>query len=150
MILIAHRGLYDGPNENLENTQEQIVSALEHGFHAEIDVRYINGEWWLGHDWPSYKTSYDFLLQEGLWVHCKDMASANQCAHDPRIHFFFHQTDDLTLTSRSYLWTYPNKPLFSKSVWVQPEWNENWQDTIADHKCVGICSKHVMRIRELI
>ena len=32
------------------------------------------------------------------------------------IHCFRHQEDDVTLTSRGYMWTYPGKPLTEKQI----------------------------------
>ena len=37
-LLIAHRGLYNGPDPWLENKPEQITKALTLGFDAEVDV----------------------------------------------------------------------------------------------------------------
>jgi len=37
------------------------------------------------------------------------------------IHCFFHQEDDVTLTSKGYIWTYPNKQLTDKSIAVLPK-----------------------------
>jgi hypothetical protein len=150
MILIAHRGLFEGPNENLENTPEQIVTALYEGYHAEIDVWYEDGTWWLGHDAPQYETTYDFLSQDGLWIHCKNMEAASKLALDPTKHIFYHNTDALTLTSKSILWTYPGQQLFGNSIWVQPEWERGWEDHVTKTNCFGICSKHVQKIRAIL
>ena len=61
MILIAHRGLTDGADRAFENHPKKIANSLRDGFDCEIDVRYINGEWFLGHDGPDHKISYDFF-----------------------------------------------------------------------------------------
>jgi glycerophosphoryl diester phosphodiesterase len=42
MKLIAHRGLTDGPNKDLENSPEQILKAIDQGFDCEIDLWIIN------------------------------------------------------------------------------------------------------------
>jgi hypothetical protein len=61
MNLIAHRGLFNGPNSSWENRPEQILLALKNGFDAEVDVRVIDGEIFLGHDRPDYKVDKDFM-----------------------------------------------------------------------------------------
>ena len=52
MILISNRGNVDGVNLEKENTQSYIQQAIDLGYDVEIDVRYINNKFWLGHDSP--------------------------------------------------------------------------------------------------
>ena len=54
MIIIAHRGLLEGPNKELENSPAQIEKAIDENFNVEVDVRYIDREYYLGHDGPEY------------------------------------------------------------------------------------------------
>ncbi len=151
MILIAHRGLTSGPNPELENRLEVIMEALEDGFHAEIDLWYIDGKFFLGHDAPTYEIDYDFLKTDGLWIHCKNIdAAAMLSGQKDKINYFWHQEDDITITRRGWLWTYPRKPLTGFSIWVQPEWDADWRDHIRTTLCAGICSKYVKEIRKII
>ena len=60
MILIAHRGNLNGKT-NRENQPEYIQEALVQDFDVEIDVWYIEDEFWLGHDIPQYK------IEEIFW-----------------------------------------------------------------------------------
>jgi len=53
MKLIAHRGLTQGPNKELENKPEQIISALDQGYDCEIDLWTVNSDFYLGHDAPT-------------------------------------------------------------------------------------------------
>ena len=71
MIYIAHRGLTQGPDVNLENRPQQIEQSLNQGYHCEVDVWYVNDKWFLGHDRPDYEVPYEFLEQYGLWLHAK-------------------------------------------------------------------------------
>ncbi len=59
---------------------------------------------------------------------------------DRWVHFFWHQDDDVTLTSRGYFWTYPGKSLTTKSIAVLPEISEG--DNF--NKCAGICTDFVL------
>jgi len=150
MIYIAHRGLYQGYDEALENHPDQLISALAEGFDVELDARLINDEWWLGHDGPTFKVDEDFLLQDGLWIHCKNLdafEAMNELSPTPN--YFWHQNDDYTLTSHGFIWTYPKQPLSEKrGILNQPEWEKNWVETIQDIKAAGICSKFVKAIRD--
>ena len=119
MIIIAHRGNLDGPS-NLENSPKKISEALELGYDAEIDVRYLDRKWYLGHDGPQYEVSQNFLEQNGLWCHAKNIEALFQL-RKIGARCFWHQEDDVTLTSCGHLWTYPGKELTSLSVCVMPE-----------------------------
>ena len=59
-------------------------------------------------------------------------------------HCFWHQEDDVALTSRGFLWTYPNKRLFSNSICVLPE----IQDTdLPKIDIAGVCSDFIAEYR---
>jgi hypothetical protein len=148
MKFIAHRGNMYGPNPEQENRPHYIVSVLNKGFDCEIDVRYIDGKWFLGHDTPDYEISLDFLLDNSdkLWIHCKNVAALSKLlgitetseyrrsddvfsgngeaigGKYPKLNIFWHQEEDFTLTSKGYIWTYPGKEITSSSIVVMPEW----------------------------
>jgi len=139
MILISHRGNIDGPNQKRENSPEYIMEALSSGFDVEIDVWYKEKEWFLGHDNPNYKIEINWLLEREskLWIHCKNLESLveikNYC-----LHYFWHENDEFTLTSKNYIWAYPRKIPIKKSIVLLPELFLN------DVKgCKGICSDFV-------
>ena len=75
---------------------------------CEIDVRYINGKWMLGHDNPDFEVPFEFLEQTGLWIHAKNL-EALYILSKTNLVYFWHQEDDFTLTSNNYIWTYPGK-----------------------------------------
>ena len=52
------------------------------------------------------------------------------------VHCFWHQEDDVTLTSKGYLWTYPNKQLTPKSIAVLPE-------GVIEEEIAGFCSDFI-------
>ena len=47
MKLIAHRGLFNGPNKELENNPDQIEKAWNLGFDCEIDLLIIKKQLFL-------------------------------------------------------------------------------------------------------
>lgn len=144
MILIAHRGLTDGPDVNLENRPQQIELTLSKGIDCEIDVWKIKNEWFLGHDRPDYKVDGKFLDQPGLWLHCKNLDALLDLTGSLKHNFFWHQEDDFTLTSQHYIWTYPGKELTRNSIAVQPEAKDDWWIWTKQCKDIaGVCTKYV-------
>lgn len=146
MILIAHRGLYLGPNKDLENHPDQIWHALTQGYDCEIDLRVIDGKFWLGHDEAQYEVDETFLTQAGLWIHAKNLA-ALEWLTTTDLTYFWHQNDDCTITSNGYIWTYPEKELTSRSIRLMPEWRNPGLDGIENTNCFAICSDYVELIK---
>jgi hypothetical protein len=147
MKLIAHRGLTAGPDTNLENLPEQILLSLQSGYDCEIDVRYIDGNWMLGHDNPDYKVPFEFLEQPGLWIHAKNIEALYQLGKTHLV-YFWHQEDDFTLTSNQFIWTYPGRILTDNSIMVLPERNNTNFENI-DFNCYAICSDYVDKLKKI-
>jgi hypothetical protein len=110
MRIIAHRGNMNGPNPITENTLQQIDLCISRGYDVEIDLWYIDKKFYLGHDAPTYETDMSFLedREDKLWIHCKNQRSFFKLSGSP-FNYFWHQEDDLTLTSKGYVWAYPYK-----------------------------------------
>lgn len=138
MILISHRGNLNGINREKENSPEYINKALSHGFHVEIDVWYKDNKWYLGHDEPQYEVDLEYLKNDRFWCHAKNI-DALYFMWRNMIHCFWHQEDDVTLTSKGYMWTYPGKQLTEQSICVLPEKNNQ-----IPKKALGICSDFVL------
>jgi hypothetical protein len=138
MILISHRGNLNGKDIENENNPLYIDRALGKGYDVEIDVWYENGKWYLGHDKPQYEIELDYLRNKKLWCHAKNIEALNLMLDDD-IHCFWHQEDDVTLTSCGFIWTYPGKKLTEKSICVLPEKNNE-----IPKKAFGICSDYVV------
>jgi hypothetical protein len=140
MIIIAHRGLLEGPDSDLENRPETILKTLNIGFHCEIDIWYINDKWWLGHDNPTYNIDYEFLRTPNLWIHCKNLEALDKLLSTD-LEYFWHEEDTVTLTSSNFIWTYPGKPLISKkSIAVMPEKCD--YEPIELENIFGICTDY--------
>lgn len=151
MILISHRGNINGRIEEAENRPDYIQDTIRLGYDVEIDVWYIDGEWWLGHDKPQYQIDLEWLQQRShnLWVHCKNTKAVeyfyeneNDCKD---INWFWHEEDKLTLTSYGYIWVYPGKQPIEKSISVLPE---IYNDDVS--KCLGICSDYIEKYKTTI
>ena len=129
----------------MENRPGHINKALWQGFDVEIDVWYIDDEFWLGHDIPQYKIEENFLENPRLWCHAKNIDTLYKMTSNSLIHCFWHQDDDVTLTSRGYLWTYPGKQLTKKSICVLPEFEDKKSKVILPKNVAGICSDFIVK-----
>ena len=146
MKFISHRGNIHGREIESENSPSKIEECLGLGFEVEIDVWCVNGMFLLGHDQPEYQVSIDFLRKEEIWCHVKNVEALSIFTNDPKIHFFWHQKDDYTITSHNIIWVYPGKQLPSGSVCVMPELtNYSCKELIS---CFGICSDNIFDFRE--
>lgn len=145
MNLIAHRGNIHGPNSEKENHPDYITQAINFGYDVEVDVWYQNEKWYLGHDNPIYEIKYDFLANRKFWLHAKNGDAFYALLQDCTLNFFWHTTEDWVLTSKQYIWTYPNKFLYPNSICVLPELGYNGN---LNH-CGGICSDFISRYEKI-
>jgi hypothetical protein len=150
MKYIAHRGLIDGPNKELENRPEQIKAVLGMGYDCEVDLWRIGQKWFLGHDEPQYEVDEDFVKLDGLWIHCKNLAALYMLSTstDFLYTFFWHQNDDFTLTSDGYIWTYPDKDLSNISIAVMPELFPKYWEYIKQVEIAGVCTDYITKFIE--
>lgn len=154
MKLIAHRGLIYGPDRELENKESTINFALQQGFDCEVDVWYVDNNWYLGHDYFSTPTTIDFISQPGLWLHAKNFEASDQLRilldDVKHLNFFWHDHDKRTLTSQNYWWTYPDNLVGKNSIALMPEWSLDQADIneCLSWNCAGICSDYVHILRK--
>jgi hypothetical protein len=118
MKLISHRGNLYGPNPERENEPKYIHEAITKGYDVEIDVWLIDDKLFLGHDGPQYEIEPSFLMDIRLWCHAKNLEALHFMSKYEIINCFWHQNDDYTLTTKGYIWTFPNKEITNKSVVV--------------------------------
>ncbi|MAG59548.1 hypothetical protein CMO96_02035 [Candidatus Woesebacteria bacterium] len=140
MRLIAHRGNTQGRNKDLENHPNYITNAIKQGFDAEIDIWLVDG-FDLGHNKPQYSIDIDFLFEycDALWIHCKNLEALFYLTQFPELNVFWHQIDDYTLTSKNFIWTYPEKQVTTASVLVVDDATQ-----YAGPLCYGLCSDTVV------
>tara|TARA_B100001939_G_C16843160_1_gene574052 strand:- start:577 stop:1008 length:432 start_codon:yes stop_codon:yes gene_type:complete len=137
MILISHRGNLNGIQKENENNPKYILQAIQKNFQVEVDVRFEKNNFYLGHDFAQFKIDKDFLMDTKIWCHAKT-PEALIALKDIGAHYFWHQEDDYTITSKGYFWTYPNKKLLPNSICVLPE-----QADYEKFDCIGICSDFI-------
>ena len=141
MLLISHRGNLSGKNPNKENAPYYINAALEKGYDVEIDVWWHNKNFYLGHDEPMYKVEKKYLQNYKLWCHAKNIEAILQMREND-IHYFWHQEDKITLTSKNYIWAYPGSQPIENSIAVLPE---IYKEDVS--KCIGICSDDIINYK---
>ena len=142
MILISHRGNLNGLSVR-ENEPEYINESLVHDFDAEVDVWYVDGEFWLGHDRPQYQVEENFLENPRLWCHAKSIDTLYKMTSNSLIHCFWHQEDWYTVTSKGFIISYPGNAITSRTICMKPE----LIDDESASRCYGICSDYVLRYK---
>ena len=147
MKIISHRGNINGPDSSVENSPDQIDNCISLGYDVEIDLRIIDDVFYLGHDTPDHVVEFKWLLKNKnrLWIHCKNLESLRHLS-DSDLNFFWHQSDDYTLTSKGYVWTYPGKDVISKSVIVMPEKISFDFSQLKEYDVHGVCTDYPTRI----
>jgi hypothetical protein len=145
LIKIAHRGNTIGRNLERENHPLYIEEVLREDYAIEVDLWCDSGNILrLGHDKPTYEIPVRFLYKYShrLWIHCKNIESLLYMRGNlPDLNYFFHDSDDVVLTSKGFLWHYPMKgPFGHNSICVLPEWNGDYNNVPI---CYGVCSDYV-------
>jgi len=150
MRLISHRGNVDGKYPQYENLPEYVDKALDLGYDVEVDLWIDNDGFYLGHDEPTYPIDLKWLTDRylHLWIHCKDLKTLSemrelQLEMHVDLNYFFHKTDDSTITSKGDLWVYPGKQLVKHSIAVMPEY---YKDDIS--QAIGVCSDYIKNYKK--
>ena len=140
--IISHRGNLFGPEPELENNPDFIMSALEAGYECEIDVWFVKDNLYLGHDEPQYEVNLKFLQNVKLWCHAKNLSALDYMIQH-NVHCFWHQSDDYTVTSQGIIWSYPGKKLVDSAICVMPENIYEFNDL---PECLGYCTDYPSKI----
>jgi hypothetical protein len=140
MILISHRGNITGQIPEMENHPDYIDNAIKLGFDVEIDIWMNDGILYLGHDTYQYEISYNWLKErtDYLWIHCKNIEALSYFNILKSFHYFWHEYDTVTLTSKGFIWAYVGKQPTKNSIAVMPELNNDDMT-----QCIGICSDFI-------
>lgn len=121
MKIISHRGNLNG-RSYLENHPEYIKEALK-SYEVELDVWYVDGQLYLGHDHPVYPVAFEFFTDR-MWIHCKNQEAVEFLIHHiDYLNIFWHENDKMTLTSKGIIWCFPGN--YSKcGITVALEYSE--------------------------
>lgn len=140
MVLISHRGNLTGRQPYRENHPSYIDEAISDGFNVEVDLWLMGKKWVLGHDGGQHSISTSWLSDRSkhLWIHAKNIGAFSKLSQT-ELHYFWHQDDFATITSKGYLWIYPGHQPVINSISVLPEL---FGEDISH--CVGICSDYIL------
>ena len=120
--LISHRGNISGPNLERENTPSYLLEALALGVDVEVDIWAVDNKVYLGHDAPDIHVDLAFIesIKDKAWYHCKNLEALEMLGglSSAGYQYFWHQTDDYTLTNNGHIWVYPEKPYSPNSIVV--------------------------------
>jgi glycerophosphoryl diester phosphodiesterase len=144
VYLISHRGNLNGPNRDTENTIPAVKAALDAGYDCEVDVWFVDGRWYIGHDSPWQVVTQEFLQHGGLWCHAKNLAALMRL-RDMGVEVFWHEHDERTLTSFGHIWTYPDKELCEDSICVHKGPPSTLSNVGEISACIGICSDYIQQ-----
>ena len=67
MLYISHRGNLNGINPKQENKPSYILNALERSFDVEVDIWFVKGKFYLGHDEPKDLIDKSLLQFLQVW-----------------------------------------------------------------------------------
>jgi len=136
---IAHRGLIDGPNHEIENSMTTITEWCRQGIASEIDIWWHRDAFWIGHDEPREPVSPEFLHSEYLWIHAKNSEGfyqlqklSNEKGWGLRI--FYHTDEDYALTTTGETIILPGLPDVEGWTYMMPEMR-NIVPTVAGKIC---------------
>jgi hypothetical protein len=111
MLIISHRGNLNGSLPDCENNPTYVQAALDAGYDVEVDVWFVDGEFFLGHDSPTYLVGVDWFQNKMLWCHAKNQEALEKLWSMNllmgTINFFWHENDRMTLTSHGIPWLFP-------------------------------------------
>ena len=88
------------------------------GFDVEVDLWVGDtGQIGLGHDDLTYQLDTPWFQRRStkLWIHCKNSKAIN-FAQSLGLNYFFHDTDNYTLTSQGFVWVFPGETPVGRSI----------------------------------
>ena len=154
MKYISHRGYSRGKfkeiNEPDENSVQLIEKRLDEGYDVETDVFMLNGHIFLGHDYPTYEISIDFLNnkdnREHIIWHLKNPEALSHFNYYPdKYHFFWHEDDSYTLSSWGIPIIYPGRAAVKNGLLMKAEYFVLPEISFGIY---GICSDYISYYKE--
>ena len=130
----------------MENVPEYLMFALYEGYDVEVDIWWVKGDFWLGHNGPDYelKPEWFALRPERVWYHCKN-AKALIKLQQMGVPCFGHREDSYVMTSNGYVWMHPQAMLVDGAIICLPEQSKYKKDL---SRMAGICSDHIAGYKE--
>jgi len=134
MIIVSHRGNLSGKNPQRENSVSYVEEAISAGYHVEVDVWFVDGNFYLGHDAPQYLVSAEWLSKHPLWCHAKNQNALEEMMN-LGLNCFWHENDRFTPTNHGFLWCFPNN---YSSNGITVDLSDRFE--LPSSPCMGICT----------
>lgn len=153
MIIIAHRANLYGPaqDKTQENLPRNIYIAVKKGLHVEVDIQANDkGEIYFGHDECQESVADVFTkddYQQKIFWHAKDSA-ALMWALNKNLHCFFHNKDNMSLTSRDMIWTAHHHIQGDRVIVATNEDFITAKQLLKLDKIYGICTDHTYQLED--
>lgn len=116
MRIYSHRGNLSGKSPR-ENEPAFLQDCIAAGFHVEVDLWFVDGAYFLGHDGPEHPIDLKDFDREEVIFHLKS-------PHLPALRHadaFAIDNDRYVLTLRGLLWTNFGQPTNPQGVMCSPE-----------------------------
>ena len=137
MIIISPRGNLNGPNPEKENSPDYLKYSIDSGISVEVDLWWKENNFYLGHDKPQFLVSEKFLeeIKNDAWIHCKNLEAVCKLMFTD-YHWFWHENDKITLTSKGHVWWYPGYEI-KNGIIVDKKQKINF-----DINILGVCTDY--------
>lgn len=149
MRIYSHRGNLSGKTSR-ENEPGYIMECIEAGFFVEVDLWFKGGEYFLGHDEPSYRIRIEDFDVEQVIFHLKTPHVPSLARADA----FAIVDDPFVATLRGWLWTNYGQEPTPQGIVCAPELvadDRPLEDFVAASRgALGICTDHPVRVREIL
>jgi hypothetical protein len=154
MLYIAYRGLFEGENQQTENTPNQVQKSLQNGFNAMVDIWRVDDILYLGTTQPLYEIDEKFIQTKRIWLSCRNQDMTDWISvQNPKTYgnyFIVPQPiPNYVTVSNGNLWTFQNKPINNSSIMAVPESYDRGLLSTIHLRCFGICSIFLNFIRRI-
>ena len=140
-VFIANRGNYQGADTDNENTFSYLLQAFNAGHLVVCDIQTYKSVLYFGHNEPKETVNWQFITKNKVICRAVDLDSF-VVLYNLNAHCFWYQTDDMSLTSRGYLWCKPDVQIdHTRAIWTNV--NKEKLHSRPD-KIFGICGDIVI------
>lgn len=135
-LRIAKRGNFCGAKPSRENTIDYLKEAINRGYCIECDIWYDskNDKFYLGHDKPEHVVYIEFLRDERIFVHAKDLITYSKLIKYKDVQCFYEYINYGYSIINDMIWFHKNQANISnineKSILHIDDWNKLNKPTI--------------------
>ena len=153
MKLISHRGNYSSIFPDKENKPSYLDTTISMGYDVEVDIRYLDGKFYLGHDTPDTEVTEKWILnrKDKIWFHCKNLNSAQKFFEmNCGIRYFCHSSDNFILTSTNHIWVHDLKLNLDKSCIIPLLDKEAIKNYNNKNEVYAVCTDYIDYAKKIL